>query len=125
MDVLALLSRASADLGPRLWIELTIGMVGKLYRAGKASLESCVRGLFSLVLDNRDNALTNEEMGTIYWLDDAYDLAVRGTYGTVEDVKKEFLAFTEPYLTIVRNAEGHMIGSRIAPEEPSACPNHP
>jgi hypothetical protein len=125
MDVLALLSQASAALGPRLWIELTIGMVGRLYRAGGASLESSVRGLFSLVLDNRDNALTNEEMGTIYWLDDAYDLAVRGTYGTVEDVEKEFLTFTEPYLTIVRDAESHMVSPKNAREERRACPNHP
>jgi hypothetical protein len=125
MDVLALLSQASADLGPRLWIELTIGVIRQLYRDGRASLEWSIRELYLLARERQDDVLTKAEMGAIYRLDDGYDLAVSHTYGTVKEVENHFLTFTEPYLTTVRDAESRMVGQKNAQEELGACPNHP
>ncbi len=35
-------------------------------------------------------------------LDDEYDLAARGTYGTLDQVERDVLAFLEPYASKLR-----------------------
>lgn len=112
-DVVSLLSRVSSEIGPGTRTELTIGLIGRLYRADRASLESSVRALFTLVLDG-DRQLSVQERGEIYYLDDAYDLAMSGAYGSVKEVKSHFLAFTEPYAAIVGDWESLMLRSENA-----------
>jgi hypothetical protein len=86
---------------------LAIGVIGRLYRGGKASLESSVRVLFSLLHAN-DYTFSRQEEGEIYYLDDAFDLAVIGTYGSIEDVKTLLVEFTEPYVTAVGEMESRL-----------------
>jgi hypothetical protein len=106
-DVVSLLSRLSSEIGPRARAELAIGVIGRLYRGGKASLESSVRVLFSLLHTN-DYTFSRQEEGEIYCLDDGHDLAVIGTYGSIEDVKTLLVEFTEPYVTAVGEMESRL-----------------
>lgn len=112
-DVVVLLSRISSEIGPRVRTELTIGMVGKLFRTGKTSLEQSVRILFSLLHDD-DYKSPQEEKTEIYCLDDAYDLAVKG-YESLGEVRTRLLAFTDPYVAIVADKELAIVRSAAPP----------
>lgn len=103
-DVISLLFRVSSDIAPQVRTELTIGMIGKLYREDKLSLKSSVRTLLSMMLED-DDECWRQYQGDIYCLDDGYDLAVDGTYGTIKDVETHLLTFTEPFVAILAESE--------------------
>lgn len=63
-----------------------IGLVGLAFRTNKLTAEMAVRSLWSLV--DRPG-ITEAQRSTIYWLDDACDLALEGIFGTMSDVARE------------------------------------
>lgn len=93
IDVMKLLRAVGAsDQGAEA--EIRIAILGLLFERKRLSLRQVVRGLFSLVIDDR---ASSEERSMIYYLDDGYDLAIAGTYGSLEQVERELIEFAKPY----------------------------
>lgn len=94
IDVMNLLrSLGSPDLNVR--IQNQIGFIGLLYGEKKLTLQRAIGGLLSLV---HQPDLTQEQRSQIYYLDDGYDLAVAGAYGTLAQIERDFCNFVSPYL---------------------------
>jgi len=66
------------------------------YRNNPDEHISIIRSL-SLILRDNEESLTNEEINMIHYLDDAYDLAVRGVIGTIDRLKQELSSFLNNY----------------------------
>jgi hypothetical protein len=93
IDVMNLLrSLGSPDLNVR--IQNQIGFIGLLYGEKKLTLQRAIGGLLSLV---HQPGLTQEQRSQIYYLDDGYDLAVAGAYGTLAQIERDFSNFVSPY----------------------------
>jgi hypothetical protein len=107
IDVMNLLRSLFGELPPSVAIEARIGYLGLAYQAKNLSLEKAIRGLFLLV---HDQGVTQEQQSMIYWLDDAYDLAGAGTYGSLDDVLSEFHSFVLPYANRLKAQEVEMFG---------------
>ena len=56
--------------------------------------------------------VTDEQRGVIYHLDDGYDSAIAGTYGTIDEVESAFRSFVKPYVIKVQALEIEMLGAR-------------
>ncbi len=95
LDVTKLLrSLGAADLAAT--IETQIGFIGLLYEERKITTQLAIRGLFALV---HEPDTTADQQSQIYYLDDGYDLAVAGTYGTMNEIERELKDFVSPYAT--------------------------
>jgi hypothetical protein len=71
-----------------------LGMLYSQYTGGQINLEQAVSKLFRL----KSEAIFNErEEGSIYWLEDQYDLAKHGIYGSLQAVDQELKKFLSVY----------------------------
>ncbi len=95
IDVMNLLRSLSSAFPPSVTIEAQIGFLGLLYDSKKVSLKKAIGGLLAMV---HDKGVTGDQCTTIYGLDDVFDLAIAGTYGTVGQVESEFRSFVWPYV---------------------------
>jgi len=75
-------------------IQTQIGFIGLLLAEGKISTQRAIRGLFALV---HQPGITHEQASQIYHLDDGYDLAVAGTYGTIGGIERDLRQFVFAY----------------------------
>lgn len=71
------------------------GFIGLIFQSKQLTLEHAIRGLYSLV---HENGISEAERGMLYHLDDGYDGALAGWYGTLAELEQEFIAFVEPYV---------------------------
>ncbi len=71
-----------------------LGLIYKKFRDKELTLEQTVRTLFNIKFEA---LFTEREEGCIYSIDDAYDCAKHGIYGTFEDVHKEVESFLSVY----------------------------
>lgn len=99
LDVMKLLKTVSGDLPASESIAMRIGFIGHCFEEGKISLLTGIRGLWPLVFEA---GISSEQESQIYWLDDAYDLAVAGYYGTLADVDGGFRQFVMPYTQMLQ-----------------------
>ncbi len=99
-DISGLLRDLAGPVPEGLAARVEVGLVGRLVEAGTMKLEPAIRRLLSLVYEGLDE----EEQGCIFQLDDAYDLAAAGTYGTMEQVRNDFTDFTGRYRDLVNLA---------------------
>lgn len=99
IDAMNLLRSLGGVLSPAATIESEIGFIGLLYDAKRISLATAIRRLFPL---GHDEGVTDKQRSMLYWLDDAYDLALAGTYGTLSQVASEFRSFVQPYADNLR-----------------------
>jgi len=95
IDVMNLLRSLSGESQPNVIVEAQIGFLGLLYYTKKIPLKRAIGGLFVMV---HDKGVTDDQCATIYGLDDMYDLAIAGTYGTVGEVEAEFCSFVRSYM---------------------------
>lgn len=107
LDVMNLL-RSFGPPDPATTIQTQIGFIGLLLAKNKISTELAIRGLWSLV---HEPGTTHEQQSQIYCLDDGYDLAVAGTYGTMDDIERELHDFVSPYAEQLSDAYPHLIPS--------------
>lgn len=94
IDVMKLL-RTVGSSGQAVEADTRIAFLGLLFEQKRLSLRQVVRGLFSLVIDDR---ASSEQRSMIYYLDDGYDLAVAGTYGSLKQIERELVEFVTPYM---------------------------
>jgi hypothetical protein len=94
IDVMNLLRSLGGTLSPSVTIETQIGFLGMLYDANRISLKTATNGLIAMV---HDQGVTGDQRSKIYGLDDMYDLALAGTYGTISQVESEFRSLVRPY----------------------------
>ena len=71
-----------------------LGLLYKRFHDNQITLEQTVRQLFRLKFEA---LFTQKEEGCIYSIDDAFDCAKNGIYGTIEDVHKEVNSFLSIY----------------------------
>jgi len=101
LDVMNTLRKlGSAD--PLTSVQTRIGFIGLLFDKNRIDTRLAIRGLWSLILES---GITDAQKSQIYYLDDGYDLAVAGTYGSLDDVERELRDFVTPYAD--RLAEEH------------------
>ena len=99
-DLLKLLE-AVGQTDARQKVETEIGFLGLLLSSRRITVEKAIRSLWSLVYAP---GITDEQQSQIYYLDDGYDLALAGTYGTITEIEVELRAFVTPYADkLVRN----------------------
>lgn len=110
IDVMNLLRSVSGEFPPTLIVEAQIGFIGLLHHAEKIPLKRAIGGLFAMV---HDKGVTDDQRATIYGLDDMYDLAIAGTYGTIGQVEAEFRSFVQPYIEKLNAQEIEMLGEVI------------
>lgn len=91
------LAGAQHSAGAQLAMEahLVVACLGVMLEAGRISLASAVTRL--RILTHETHELTPDECSVVYQLDDGYDLAASETYGTLEQVRADFLEFTARY----------------------------
>jgi hypothetical protein len=105
LDVMKLLrSLASADA--RATIQTRIGFIGLLYDKRRLTSQLAIRALFALA---HEPGVTADEKSQIYYLDDGYDLAIAGTYGTMNDIQRQLKDFASPYAEQLREQYPHLI----------------
>ena len=80
-------------------LETQFGFIGLTFQSEQLSLQQAIRGLFALV---HERGITDDQQSMIYHLDDGYDLAVEGSYGTLANTESEFLDFVAPYAEQLR-----------------------
>lgn len=107
IDVMNLLKSIGGTFSQETLIEAEIGFWGLLYDANKVPLERAIRSLFTMTHEER---LTGQQRSTVYGLDDGYDLAVAGTYGTVAQVESEFRSFVCRYAEKLKAQEVEILG---------------
>jgi hypothetical protein len=106
-DVVSLLSAVPGaadprDVGRRLAIQLRTALVNQ-----ELSIIAVARAMYRLMLDGYSPDADFESMA--YVADDGVDLALEGTYGTLDDVRRDVRAFLERYDDALDNS------SRSAP----------
>jgi hypothetical protein len=102
IDIIKLLnhlghSATTADLG-----RVRLGVLYHLFTSGKIDLARTTAQLFRIGLTDFTYEGEPSEYCACVNLDDEYDLAARGTYGTLEQVQRDVLAFLEPYASKLR-----------------------
>jgi len=97
LDVMKLL-RNFGQSNPSAIIEAQLGFIGLLLSTNRMSVELAIRGLWSLI---HEPGVTDEQQSQIYYLDDGYDLAIAGTYGTMADIDRDLRRFVTPYSQVL------------------------
>ena len=93
-DTVSLLNEYIGKEKPQVSGRVILGFLHRQYLAGKITLRKVV-GAVNWIVWQAD--LTDEEKSYMYGLDEEYDFAEEGIYGTVEAVEKETLRFLEIY----------------------------
>lgn len=94
-DVIALLSAVpgrpdAQEVGRRQAIRLRTALINQ-----ELGIVSIARAMYRLMLDGYSPDADFESMA--YVADDGVDLALQGTYGTLDEVRRDVLAFLERY----------------------------
>ena len=89
-------------------IETQIGFIGLLLTQRRITMQVAIRGLWTLVHEPNIN---EEQRSHIYFLEDGYDLAAAGTYGTIDDIERELYNFVFPYAQRLTEQYPHLIPS--------------
>jgi hypothetical protein len=94
LDVIKLLKTIRVEPASADSIATQIGFIGICFTKSRITLRAAIRGLYALT---REPGTSPDQSSTIYWLDDAYDLAIAGTYGSLDDVEAGLRNFVVPY----------------------------
>ena len=94
IDIVSLLNEYIGQEKPQISGRVILGFLYRQYLAGYITLKKVV-GSINWIVWQAD--LTDEEKSLMYGLDEDYDCAEEGIYGTIEEVEKETLRFLEIY----------------------------
>lgn len=94
-EIVKLLAALESPSTPCVLARLTLAVFAALYRRGNVSMGDCIARLASLL--SWSDGLTGDERARLDTLECAYDLAVYGTYGSVEDVEDDLKQFLSAY----------------------------
>jgi hypothetical protein len=93
LDVMKLL-RSLGTSDPATTVETQIGFLGLLYGRQEITAYRAICELYALV---HEAGITADQESEIYYLDDAFDLAAAGTFGTINDFERKLTGFLSPY----------------------------
>lgn len=97
---------------PRLGLDLRFAFIGLAFGAERISLEQAARSLYAILLDiDNEDLLDDFQRNSIYRIDDGYDLASSGSYGTIAEVKSDFLGFVAPYIAKLNRHHAELVAS--------------
>ena len=97
---------------PKFCIELRFAFLGLAFAAKRISLERAARSLYAILLDiDNEDLLDDSQRNSIYRIDDGYDLASSGAYGTIAEVKSDFLEFITPYIVRLNEHHAELVAS--------------
>jgi len=100
LDVVGLLRRLPGEADPLRVFRKVLGIARELLRTQPDALPRITRGLELMAIEGRAPAPL---AGPCYAFDDERLLAEQGSYGTVEEVRAELLAFLETEALPTRN----------------------
>jgi hypothetical protein len=86
---------------PRQVVEIRLAFIYRMLMDRAISLDAATRRLYALT---SDDGLFPEERDSLYYFDDAYELAMNGTFGSTEKVLEEVISFTRPFWDRLRMA---------------------
>ena len=97
------LAGVGPDLSTHLWLaclaagrmHLVIACMGRMVEAERVDLGLAIAHLYAQAYGGND--LTEDERSALLHLEYGYELAVAQTWGTLDDVRAEFFAFTSRY----------------------------
>jgi hypothetical protein len=93
-DIISLLSEYIGEEKPKTSGRVILGFLYRKYLAKQTTLKSVVSTIYWITWKTE---LPDEEKSFMYGLDDAYDCATEGIYGTIQAVENETLRFLEIY----------------------------
>ena len=97
---------------PRLSLDLRFAFIGLAFCAKRISLEQATRSLYAILLEtDNEDLLDDSQRNSIYRIDDGYDLASSGAYGTIPEVKSDFLEFVTPYIARLNEHHAELVAS--------------
>ncbi|WP_017810009.1 hypothetical protein [Leptospira alstonii] len=95
-DMVSVLRQTAGEFDPQKVVRGFLGVLYNHYKNNPSDIEKIVRTLYQILLEF-ESSMTDNERGTIYQLDDGYDLASQGIYGSMEEVSLELGAFLNEY----------------------------
>ena len=107
IDVLNMLQTVSDEMSDTDCIEVSLGISGALFQQEKLTLREAIDTVWSL---HSEPGITQYQEGMIYYLDDAYDLAIQGSYGSLEQTEADFREFVRPYVAALPISVHEIIG---------------
>jgi hypothetical protein len=99
IDVMNPLTKVGQDLPDSESAAAQFGFIGLQFESGDLPLFNTVRWLFSL---KDQPEISESERLMLYWLDDAYDLALTGI-DSLENVDSQLREFIAPYVVQVKS----------------------
>ncbi|HLP04237.1 MAG TPA: hypothetical protein VK152_02300 [Paludibacter sp.] len=93
-DIVSLINEYVGQDKPKISGRIFLGLLYRAYLTGHIKLDKVTRAIYWIVWEDR---LTEDEKSLIYGIDEDYDCAIDGIYGSVEIVEKEVLRFLEIY----------------------------
>ncbi len=97
---------------PQFCIDLRFAFLGLAFSAKRITLEQAARSLYAMLLDiNNEDLLDASQRNSIYRIDDGYDLASSGAYGTIAEVESDFIEFVTPYIARLNEHHAELVAS--------------
>jgi len=93
-DVISLINEFVGQDKPRISGRVILGFLYKAYLDGQIKLNKVTSSINWIAWETE---LTDDEKSFMYGVDEEYDCAIEGIYGSVEIVEKEALRFLEIY----------------------------
>lgn len=93
-DIISLINEYVGQDKPIISGRIFIGLLYEAYLTGQIKLNQVTRAIYWIIWEDR---LTEDERDLIYGIDEDYECAIDGIYGTIENVEKEVLRFLEIY----------------------------
>ncbi len=109
VEVLKLLESIGGEAEPFQFISMALGFWGQMYLDEKATLQNAIGGIWNLL---PEPGITEEQRAIIYYLDDAYDLAINGSWGSINETAASLREFLTPYsVQLTEQTKRLIIGS--------------
>lgn len=106
IEVLKMLKAIGGETEPSQFVATSLGIWGRMYLDEKVSLAQAIRGIYNLV---HEQGITEEQKYMIYHLDDAFDLAVDGRWGSIDETVATLRDFLTPYANHLTEQTGRFI----------------
>ncbi len=95
-ELISILKRIDGEIDPNIVVYGFFSILSYHYKMYPNEHRIITKTLYRIVSEY-EKSLSSDEIGTIYYLDEAFDLALAGTYGTIETFKSELQLFLNKY----------------------------
>jgi hypothetical protein len=95
-DMISVLKQPTGEFDPQKVVRGFLGVLHHHYKNKLTDTKIIIRTLYQL-LQEYESFMTDKEIGIIYQLDDGYDLAIQGIYGSIAELNAELGIFLKEY----------------------------